>query len=347
MQIIPLLPIIVAISLLATIAGAESGPWVRPQTEKAPPVWGFHDGIVLALAPVSLFGRGGGPRGLLRIGRNEAGKTRMVNYIAVEPVVDGKDRGFSELEHGADGEYGLRFTVDKKPWEIPALAAQPDCPRTEKDAALGWTSGSKMHVLLDVERFGNGAHPRILVSFDRAKPDEIAFTLYSAGDSAAMSQCALTATMGNFARLRRLWLKERTASVDEVFPGFTGTDFTGDGIFAAKELFREPSGDYLIAATTDEKEPAKADYTGVAWWWQWTGSPLTQYWKRPTSPALANLHARVNARHCFWLSSDAIPGGTAFENFEFRENYFEGQRFIYGITSKSPSALGFRPARSK
>jgi hypothetical protein len=51
------------------------------------------------------------------------------------------------------------------------------------------------------------------------------------------------------------------------------------------------------------------------------------------------LHVAVNARYTYWQSSRPIPGGVAFENFELRERFYEGQVFIFGITRKTPAQM--------
>lgn len=49
----------------------------------------------------------------------------------------------------------------------------------------------------------------------------------------------------------------------------------------------------------------------------------------------------VNGRYTYWLSRQPIPGGVALENVAMRERFYEGQRFIFGITRKTPHDLGF------
>jgi hypothetical protein len=41
-----------------------------------------------------------------------------------------------------------------------------------------------------------------------------------------------------------------------------------------------------------------------------------------------------------------IPGGAAFENFEMREPFHEGQQIRFGVTRKTPAELGL-PAGMK
>ena len=46
------------------------------------------------------------------------------------------------------------------------------------------------------------------------------------------------------------------------------------------------------------------------------------------------------------MSRRPIPGGIAFENFELRERFYDGQRFVFGITPKTPEELGLAPGGS-
>jgi len=119
-----------------------------------------------------------------------------------------------------------------------------------------------------------------------------------------------------------------------------GPDFTDDTLVPLKELLVTKENEALVAMTTDEKNPAAVDPHLLPWWWIYHGRKVTQYWKKP-SPA-PDLHLRVNARYCYWKSEHPIPGGIAFENFELRERFAPGQRFIFGITTKTPKDLGSR-----
>src|ERR1700722_5678959 len=84
------LPCLCQISLAQQATAGVS--WIRPENIKSPPVWGIHGGIVVGLWPASLEGNipssEGGPRGLLRIGYELNGVVYLINYIAVEPLVD-------------------------------------------------------------------------------------------------------------------------------------------------------------------------------------------------------------------------------------------------------------------
>ncbi len=103
-----------------------------------------------------------------------------------------------------------------------------------------------------------------------------------------------------------------------------------------------PPGDILVAITTDEENPAAARPFPNSNLWYYGGSRVTQFWKKQQGGFRENLHAAVNARFAYWQSVRPIPGGVAFENFDLRERFHEGQRFIFGLTFKMPKELGFK-----
>jgi hypothetical protein len=78
--------------------------------------------------------------------------------------------------------------------------------------------------------------------------------------------------------------------------------------------------------------------------WYYGGAKVTQYWRKPNGTFRDDLSAAVSARYTYWKSKQPVPGGIAFENFEMREPFSEGQCFVFGITLRTPAELGFRPA---
>jgi hypothetical protein len=69
---------------------------------------------------------------------------------------------------------------------------------------------------------------------------------------------------------------------------------------------------------------------------------VTQYWKKPRGTFREDLHVAVNARATYWQTMQPIPGGVAFENFEMRERFYEGQEFVFGIMARIPEEFGLR-----
>jgi hypothetical protein len=153
--------------------------------------------------------------------------------------------------------------------------------------------------------------------------------------------CVLTATMCNYARLRRLWLKDRVLAAGEVWPHFApaGPRFRG---FAPRRSWPVDElvvvgGQAIVAATGDESDPAGAAYDDtVPPWWRYQGRAGTQYWRSPITPG---LRVAVNGRSTYWASTAPIPGGIAYENFELQAPFREGQLFTFGVTDEPPWEL--------
>jgi hypothetical protein len=163
---------------------------------------------------------------------------------------------------------------------------------------------------------------------------------FTEADSAPLAACVLTATMGNFERLRELHLKDRVVTAGELYPDFAGTDFTPHKRFLLDELPRAADGSVIAAATTDEADPA-AVYpdTNRPWFWHYGGKRLTQFWRKYPGTFGEPLAVAVNARRVYWASTWPIPNGAAFENFELNERFAQGQRTVFGLTTRSPEAL--------
>jgi hypothetical protein len=101
-------------------------------------------------------------------------------------------------------------------------------------------------------------------------------------------------------------------------------------------------GSLIAAITNDEADPAATMPFPLSNFWHYRGTKVTQYWKQPGTSDHAELTLAVNARHTYYGSKREIPNGNAFENFEMRQPFKEGQQFIFGITRRTPAELGFR-----
>jgi len=308
------------------------GNWLRSARE---PVWGIKDGIAIGLWPTS------GPRGLIRIYAPYLGqrRPRMVNYISIEPVVKGV-RGQSELEVGLAGKKrGLAFwTADTRdavatPRE-PTMPARGRVERVEGHDALT--------LYLATERFRNGAQPILQITLRKDRPHEVGFRIHAAKESAAMEACVLSATMGNYGRLRRLWLKDEVVDSRKLWPTFK-PDRLG---FAPWRTFDRPrllklGNDLIVAATADEADLTRTEYDPkVPSHWRYEGKPATHVWRtRDVNGAVA----RVNGRTTYWGESGKIPGGISYENFELQVPFADGQELWFGVTPEAPAKLGFGP----
>lgn len=329
-----------AAALVVWLAGGENvsaADWVRAGLNTNQPLWGARGGLLWAVPPGG-FRSASGPRGLIRVGYpiSTNGSYSLINFIAVEPIVRGQ-RGFSELEMSA-----LDHARGKRIWAVgdTNLAAR-GAQQVLVPGRLSQPSPGveQLEVTVRVEPFDNGARVRLAVSQRSDAPDEIQVAVHADPDSAPLDYCILTATMGNLARARLLWLKDEVVSSLRLYPDYQGEGFAPHRSYSLDRLARTPSGDVLVAVTTDEDDPASVYPFPGRQLWHYGGAKVTQYWKKPRGTAHDDLHAAVNARYTYWQTRRPIPGGVAFENFELRERFHDGQTFTFGITRKTPAQL--------
>lgn len=325
--------------------------WIRPETEDSPAVWGIRDGIVFSLWPHPVEHGIGGPRGLLRIGHNFKGRTHMINFIAVEPVVNGKME-FSEISPShVDGKIGKLMWAggSKNPGKFGLEAitrgaiSHPDPTRPDVE---------QLSLYIFMEKFLNGAHPYLKVTIRSDRPEEMGLEIFHHEGSAPMQRCALTSTMGNYSRVRLLYLKDRVIDARELYQGYDDIHFVEKEGYPAEQLLRDMNGGYIALAASDESFvelaswPQNSRYYGKQWWRYRPFYKVTQYWRKESTEHDSSLHVRVNGRAKYYggFSNDRssyvdIPGGVSFENFEMREAYYPGQKFYFGITRKSPEEI--------
>jgi len=294
--------------------------WLRPSpSNQWTPRWGHADGLQLGLEPAD------GPRGLIRVYASYIDRSRLLNFVAIEPIVARQtERGYSELEHSSlDNVPGKRF------WSSGDV--NDATPRPTADARPGVIETIDGHECLTVyvfsERFDNGAEVAVRVRFRDDRPHQVALAAFRLNGSAELAHCVLSATMGNYARLRQLHLNDGIVTPEQLWPGFSGTDFTEHARFPLDSLTRD--GDTAGAyATPDESDPQSASYApGVAEHWKYTGVRAKQGWRAVhPSPEAA---VQVNARATYWASASPIPAGPAFENFEFIDTFRSGQEYVY------------------
>ena len=336
-------------------AASKSTEWIRPVNAKSPAVWGIHNGIVFGLWPFTIESAreemGGGPRGLIRVGYEFMGHIDMINFIAVEPVVDDKME-FSEISPSrVDDKWGkFMWASDNEnageyyPSALSrGVVTHPDSQHPNVE---------QLSVYVFMEQFLNGAHPYLKISIRSDNPEELCFEIFNQQNSATMDRCALTATMGNYSRLRLLYLKNKIIDARKLYSNFDGIDFIEKEEYPANELLRDKNDNYIALAETDESFsllsswPQQEEYYTR---WSWRYRPFckfTQYWKKEKSQADTSLHVRVNGRVKYWSGGSSnkndyinIPGGVAFENFEMREKYFSGQKFYFGLSRKTAAEI--------
>lgn len=322
----------VLVILLTALSPAGAADWVRPGLSTNQTVWGIRGGLLWAVPPAGF--RPGEPRGLIRLGYPvlPGGGYDLINFIAIEPIVKGR-RGFSELEHSnLDGAAGKRIWIQSEGDEID---------RGSGKLQKGTNGAEELEVKLGSEKFDNGAHVGLVVRQRSDRPGEIEFGIFEEPDSAALDYCILSATMGNMARTRQLWLKDEVVRSPGLYRGYRESGFAPHKEYPLPRLHRTGSDGVLVAITNDEKDPTAVYPFGNSQLWHYAGFKVTQYWAKGAGTFRDDLHVAVNGRYTYWRSTQPIPGGVAFENFEMRERFYAGQRFIFGITRSTPPELGF------
>jgi hypothetical protein len=273
-----------------------------------------------------------GPRGLIRVGvmGPSGGEPELINFIAIEPVSKGVgsrfDRmGFSELEMSQldPGVRGKRLWVVTTQGDLTTLSAKPK-------------PIERLSVRIEVEPFtANGTHVYVIASVYSDRPRELQLAVYHHDDSAPIEELTVTATMGNYERLRHLWLKDRVVDSRELYSGYNGDGFLDKENYPRDEMLMYDDGDALVLATTNEDNPSAVQVTARPSW-TYRSNKLTQYWRVPARHIQPDLRVKVNGRRVYWASTAPIPGGLAFENFEVRQRYVPGQAFVFGLTPTHP-----------
>lgn len=349
------LTMLILISPVISAQQESEVAWIRPDSAHDLPVWGIKNGVVLGLWPNPIEnekGEGtGGPRGLLRLGHEFNGKIHQLTFIAVEPVVNNEIE-FSEISPShVDGKWGKLMWAgndeDDNYYEPFArtrgIISHPDPQNPEIE---------ELSFFVFMEKFFNGAHPYFKVSIRSDRPEEVGFELFNHQDSATMDRFVLTATMGNYARLRKLHLKDEVIYAKELYSEYDGIDFVEKEPYFASRLPRTANGGVIAVMETDES------FSELASWPQtdaymarssWRYKPfykLVQYWRKDAGDLDPSLRVRVNGRVHYWAVASRnkddyvdIPGGVSFENFEFREDYRPGQKIYFGLSRKSVEEL--------
>ena len=144
-----------------------------------------------------------------------------------------------------------------------------------------------------------------------------------------MQACVLTATMGNWARLRHLHLRDRTIQASDLFGtsspqpwGFFDWHFWPAADLATRE------GELFVSATGDLDANTPTDVPNG---WRYIGRPAAQAW---STEASSGVIARVNGRNTFWATNVAVPGGPTFENFELYSPFHPGQTFRFSVNEE-------------
>ncbi|OJV87644.1 MAG: hypothetical protein BGO34_11500 [Bacteroidia bacterium 44-10] len=307
-----------------------AGTWIQPvQGKPAMPVWGHADGIIVGLAPLP------GPRGLIRIYTPylDYEFPEVMNFIAFEPIPRGaEERGYSELE---------KSSLDKEKWgkrfwsSDDAMAVLPLNEQYPARGVVEKVNGEETLTLyVFSEPFDNGAKVYARLRFFESRPYELEITTNIYDDSIELDYFITTATMGNKARLRTLFLKEGQTSSLELWPDYKDIHFTPREYFSQKELMRDKKGNACFIAAPDEKDYIRTAYApGTAPHWKYNGKYATQYWIKENPHK--GLKGVITGRFTYWASKAPIPGGISIENFELNSPFKNGEKFIFGITPLS------------
>jgi hypothetical protein len=325
---------------VSSAARAEDANWIRPGHAGDPLVWGRRDGIVFGIPSA---GGMKGPRGLIRVGVLSPGETapKVLNYIAIEPVVAGggarfSRMAFSELEMSTldPGEHGKRL------WTEPVSGTSGDGWAGELQTLhTGSRAVERLSVRIDVERYtANGANVYLIASMDSDHPAELRLSVFRKDDSPPIEELTVTATMGNYERLRLLWLRNRVVDSRQLFDFYRGEGFAELGNYSLDEMTRNQDGDAIVYASSNEANPGTTQGNGTAHW-PYLLPKFTQYWRVAARDIQPDLRVRVNGRRVYWGSVVPVLGGIAFENFEVRERFVVGQSFVYGISRREPWEL--------
>src|SRR5690606_33283692 len=105
-------------------------------------------------------------------------------------------------------------------------------------------------VYIFMEQFKNGAHPYLKVAVRSDRPEELSLQIFNHENSAVMDRCALTATMGNYSRLRLLYLKDRAIHSAELYREYDDIHFVEKDSYPASEFPRDGNGDYQDRKST-------------------------------------------------------------------------------------------------
>lgn len=196
---------------------------------------------------------------------------------------------------------------------------------------------------IGVERFDNGADVSVRVRFFADRPHEVEVAGFATERSVALSHLILTATMGNWARLRRLRrrpCRDTRRAVAELLRHRIHPAWT----LPLAELTREGEA-AVVSATGDEEDPWSVDHSAdTAEHWRFLGRRAVQTWR--VDDPHPELEAVVNARWSYWASAAPIPGGPAYENFEIIEPFRQGAAFgsPSNPSEEREAPAGHRPA---
>ncbi len=308
----------------------QNGIWLQPaQGEEAMAIWGFADGIRIGLAPLP------GPRGLVRIYTPylEHPDFFIMNYIAFEPIAKSTmKKGYSEHEWSdLDNVQGKRFVSS----DTDVAPKDPNLRYPAKGVIATENGRQTLTVYVFSEKFRNGAEVYVKFKFTEGFPYEFEMTPFVKDGSVELERINLTATMGNRARLRTLFLADgKTVEAPILWSDYKDVNFTKRHFIPSSEMIKDNKGGVWFIGAPNEKDPSKAIIPEHSKGWRYPGKKATQYWY--CSNPGPNVEGAVNGRYTYWMNHFPIPGGIAYENFDMTEPLRSGQKYIFGISPLDP-----------
>src|SRR3546814_96336 len=225
----------------------------------------------------------------------------MINFLAIGPVVDGKME-FSEISPSkVDGIWG------KLLWASDGPEAESYYPTARTRGVVSQIRGTEqpveeLTVYIFMEHFAHGAAPYLKLSIRTDRPEELSIEVFHREGSAQMDRCAITATMGNYPRLRHLHLKDGVVKSTQLYAGFDGIDFIEKESYPIDQFVEDNDG-YLWALSTGDETMAQLSawpddslaHTKMNWKYI-APFKLTQNEKKEKRHATSSLSVRLNER---------------------------------------------------
>ena len=189
---------------------APSTKWIQNASDAVRPCWGIEGRLTFGIHSNS--GKTDGePRGLIRIYSPVLpdGKYKLINFIAIEPIVAGR-RGFSEMEMSR-----LDHLPGKRMWMAADSGEAGNVAKIEPGKITRLASGAEqLELTLRCEKFNNGAHVYLVITQRSDAPDEIELTVHEEPDSKKRPSPDTDRLPGAW-----LWCSDR--ATQEWVPGFT------------------------------------------------------------------------------------------------------------------------------
>ncbi|MDH5770051.1 MAG: hypothetical protein OEZ25_02015 [Candidatus Bathyarchaeota archaeon] len=324
--------------------------WIYPKSDDANPIWGIKNGIVFGTESTEMDNKPAGvwAKGLLRIGwADEEGKSHFFNYIGLSLIRNGKQVDASEIEritfHPDSLTYASGLDVLLSEYFEDSTEVQ-DYLSLEKNPAASLSQvtnieDDEMSVLFRLSTFQfSKAKIYLIIVVDKSVPREIKISVYNQEEETnPLDFIIVSATYGNLARLRDLYLRYRIVNARELFEGYElgAWCFYPRVSFDLDELMINEENAVTVYAGNDEEGDWVADLGNEAPYYD--GPRFFQYWRKYAGSYGEDFQVSVNGREKYFggffnpCGHINISGGVSYENFEMVEEYYHGQTFWFGF----------------